>query len=179
MSGMSQNTFGHSEKRPPKDAPRQLSGNLGDRRGKVPSTAWKPGQSGNPGGKPKSEFDLPRACREHAAEAVQRILTAMRNPDDKIAVPAAVAILDRGFGKPNIRVETAGSEPEPFTVLHLVAAREISAHLRQILEAKNGNGAALPPTIGTDADFLITDSEAKTETAAAEKPIDFLPRALE
>jgi hypothetical protein len=98
----------------------------------------------------------------------------MRNPDDKIAVPAAFGLLDRGYGRPAVRVETAGSEPEPFTVLHLVAAREISAHLRQILEAKNGNGAALPPTIGTDAD-LITDSEAKTEAAAAEKPIDFLP----
>jgi hypothetical protein len=139
---------------------------------------FKPGQSGNPQGRPPAVDDVAAICRRYGPEAVERVVAAMRNPDDRIAVPAAFGLLDRGYGRPNVRVETSGSEPEPFTVLHLVAAREISAHLRQILEAKNGNGTALPPTIGTDAD-LITDSEAKTETAAAEKPIDFLPPALE
>jgi hypothetical protein len=141
------------------------------------AAGWKPGQSGNPAGRPKAVDDVSAICRRYGPEAVERVVAAMRNPDDRIALPAAVVLLDRGYGKPNVRVETAG-DAEPFTVLHLVAAKEISAHLKQILEARNGNGTALPPTIGTDADLII-DGEAKTGTAAAEKPIDFLPPALE
>jgi hypothetical protein len=45
---MPASTLGRSAHRPPKDAPKQLSGNLGDRRHKPPVNAFPKGVSGNP-----------------------------------------------------------------------------------------------------------------------------------
>jgi hypothetical protein len=46
-----------------------------------------------------------RAAQEFAEEALQRLAQAMRNLDDRIAVPAANAILDRAHGKPTSEIE--------------------------------------------------------------------------
>lgn len=52
---------------------------------------------------------LKRAMRakaqEYADEALERLAKAMRNPDDRIAVPAANAIMDRAHGKPTGEIE--------------------------------------------------------------------------
>jgi hypothetical protein len=140
--------LGRNRRLPPPDAPKQKqSGNLGDRRGKPPSHGgWKPGQSGNPAGRPKTVDDVSAIARSYGREALERVVTAMRNPDDKIAVPAAIALWDRGYGKPNIRVETGG--PQSITVLHLVAAREVSEEIQRALEA--ANGTTPPPTIDAE-----------------------------
>jgi hypothetical protein len=87
----------------------------------------------------------------------------MRDPDHKVAVPAAIALWDRGFGKPNIRVETGG--PQSITVLHLVAAREITD---EIMRALNNGGDTTQPTI---------DGEAANGEDAA--PVDLTQPALE
>ena len=60
------------------------------------------GQSGNPGGRPKGIEALARA---HTAEALQTLVDALRSP--KNCVPAAIALLDRGWGKPTVTVEGA------------------------------------------------------------------------
>lgn len=70
---------------------------------------WKPGQSGNPAGRiagaaPKW-FKQPSLVRElarqHTAEAIATLVDAMRtSKDPKVRCAAAVALLDRGWGKP-------------------------------------------------------------------------------
>jgi hypothetical protein len=84
----------------------------------------------------------------------------LQNPRER--VQAAAILLDRGWGKAPLTVQD--EETERFSVLHLVAAREISAHLKQILEAKNGT--APPPLLEAD--------EVGTEV-----PADLLRPALE
>jgi hypothetical protein len=64
-----------------------------------PENGFKPGQSGNPGGRPKS--DVVSLARQHTPEAVNRLVALMRQDDDLgIAVQATTVLLDRGWGKP-------------------------------------------------------------------------------
>lgn len=94
---------------------------------------WKPGQSGNPAGSQRDR-SLMELCRAHTEDAVKTLIVAMRNPRER--VPAAIAILDRGWGKPEQRIHTQSEH----TVLHLIAAQAT-----QIIEA------VTPETIEYDA----------------------------
>jgi len=73
------------------------------------SSRFKPGQSGNPGGRsprvgPNGET-VAQLARAHTAEAVERLVRVMRGADDDLALKAVQAILDRGWGKPKESVD--------------------------------------------------------------------------
>jgi hypothetical protein len=63
---------------------------------------FQKGVSGNPGGRPKLKVDMRERVRVHAGAAIDTLLTVMH--DDKAPsaarVSAAIAILDRGYGRP-------------------------------------------------------------------------------
>lgn len=63
---------------------------------------WQPGQSGNPSGVAKGyRKDLPKLAREWTEEAIATLAEIMRSSDDdRNRVVAAVALLDRGWGRP-------------------------------------------------------------------------------
>jgi hypothetical protein len=66
------------------------------------STSFRPGQSGNPNGRPKVVADVQNAAGEHSTEAIKTLVQIMCDPkapaDARIS--AASALLDRGYGKP-------------------------------------------------------------------------------
>jgi hypothetical protein len=66
------------------------------------STSFKPGQSGNPNGRPKVLADVQNAAREHSSEAIETLAQIMRNPRAPATarIAAASALLDRGYGRP-------------------------------------------------------------------------------
>lgn len=100
---------------------------------------FKPGQTGNPGGRPKGDIELRRAARERTAEALATLINIMR--DDKAAtaarVSAAQAILDRGWGKavqPAAFVDAEGNDralPGEIEMTELDRARRIAHVLAQ------------------------------------------------
>lgn len=64
---------------------------------------FKKGVSGNPSGKPKklkSAVDTVTIAREVGPEMMQRLIKCARSDDDRVAFPAAIAVLDRAYGKP-------------------------------------------------------------------------------
>jgi hypothetical protein len=67
-----------------------------------PSTAWQPGQSGNPSGRAKVPKDVVEQARKLAPHAMRKIAKIMKNPKSSPAVQlaAAVHIVDRACGKP-------------------------------------------------------------------------------
>jgi hypothetical protein len=67
--------------------------------------AWKPGQSGNPGGRPKELREIAQLSREHSKEAIERLVFWMRSDNPKASTAACNAILDRGYGKPSQPLE--------------------------------------------------------------------------
>jgi hypothetical protein len=59
---------------------------------------FKPGQSGNPDGRPKDVGHVRTLAREYTEQAITALVDALADP--KTAVAAASALLDRGWGRP-------------------------------------------------------------------------------
>ncbi len=73
------------------------------------------GKSGNPGGRKKrtpEEFDLIRACRARAPEALQVMITLMQHGEnDRIRLSAATAIIERAYG--SVVAQPPGEDEAP------------------------------------------------------------------
>lgn len=66
-----------------------------------PKSAWKPGQSGNPGGRPRISREVRELAQAHTVEAIETLVDVCRNgKSGSERVKAANAILDRAAGKP-------------------------------------------------------------------------------
>jgi hypothetical protein len=62
---------------------------------------FKPGQSGNPdGSRGAAHVDVVRLARSHSVDAVLRLVELMASDDERVALMASQALLDRAFGKP-------------------------------------------------------------------------------
>jgi len=64
------------------------------------SRMWKPGQSGNPAGHSGEYGAAMKLARTAAPKAVSRLIELIDSADERVAVVASNAILDRAFGKP-------------------------------------------------------------------------------
>ena len=63
---------------------------------------FKPGESGNPGGRPKEYAEVRELARKHTVEAIDKIVEIMnaKKSSGNTVLAAACALLDRGYGKP-------------------------------------------------------------------------------
>ncbi len=66
------------------------------------STSWRPGFCPNPGGRPKQLVTVRDLAREKTEKAIETLETVMngKNTPPNARVAAAVALLDRGWGRP-------------------------------------------------------------------------------
>jgi predicted DNA-binding transcriptional regulator YafY len=77
--------------------------------------SWRPGQSGNPGGRTIEFADCQRLCREASPDAARRLIELMNSEDERVALMAADKVLERAWGRPK--------EPDQATSLeHRLAA---------------------------------------------------------
>jgi hypothetical protein len=70
-----------------------------------PRTAFKPGQSGNPGGRPKVAGHVRDLARERQVRAIEVLTKLMESKDERVQLAAANAMLDRGSGRPSSEAE--------------------------------------------------------------------------
>lgn len=94
---------------------------------------WKPGQSGNPGGRPAVIREVRDLARAHTVTAFNTLLSVCENckapPAARVA--AAAHILDRGFGKPQQSIVSTIRDARRYTDDELYAF---------LIESEGGGG---------------------------------------
>jgi hypothetical protein len=63
-------------------------------------TSFATGVSGNPGGRPRAALDVQELARAATPAAIAALVAALANPRERVS--AAVALLDRAWGKPTL-----------------------------------------------------------------------------
>jgi hypothetical protein len=101
-----------------------------------PGRPFAPGQSGNPGGRPKltpRALEVRAACREASVRAVERLTELLESDDPAVVLRAAAIIFDRAWGAP-------GSEAD---VRETDMARVHAAQEREHPDTRTGLDAEL------------------------------------
>jgi len=86
---------------------------------KAPRSAWKKGQSGNPGGRPKEVAEVKALARQHTKEALETLAKLMKSgTPDRTRIAAAEALLNRAWGSPTHAIDHGfvGDQDFKFTI---------------------------------------------------------------
>lgn len=118
------------------DAKENQSGNSPKQTRRAPHSAWKPGQSGNPAGRPKGFAGLASAIAKHTRdgeELVEFALSVLRGevnngeePSTRDRLEALKWLAVRGFGQPVQPVELTGKDGGP------IATKQVRANLSNL-----------------------------------------------
>lgn len=89
---------------------------------------WLPGISANPGGRNADSYILQEAARQHGPKAIETLAALMvdKKQSGTVRMGAACALLDRGFGRPQVSIE-AKIETVDLSAMHLNALRELAS----------------------------------------------------
>ena len=90
----------------------------------VPRSAFKPGQSGNPSGRPKIPDDVKEAIRAACPKAVSVLVALLDSKKEAYRLEAAKTLLDRGYGKPMQMQDIA---------LDVSGTMDMTAQIRRVL----------------------------------------------
>lgn len=93
---------------------------------------WKPGESGNPGGRSKRFFEVQSLAREGSPKSMLRLLQLVESDDERVAIIASNSVLDRAFGKPKeqktdenqqVKPDLSALDPADLAQLRLLMAK--------------------------------------------------------
>jgi hypothetical protein len=120
---------------------------------------YKPGESGNRGGRTDQYLEAQRICREATPAAARKMVALMDSADERVALMAADKVFERAWGKapeynPDQEAEPlnylkarAALESEPLTQRELDAIAELASARLAAIEARAG-----PQESGADSD---------------------------
>ena len=91
--------------------------------------AWKPGESGNPTGRPKGFGQIVRGLTSEGEDLVKLALDLAKNAPPRVRMEAITWLADRGFGKvpdqSDIQVGVHVSELRAWDLQELREARQV------------------------------------------------------
>ncbi len=74
---------------------------------------FEKGKSGNPGGRPKEVAEVRELAKKHGPAEIRRLAKLMASENERTAVAACEAVLNRGYGRPAQSLTLAGEEDGP------------------------------------------------------------------
>lgn len=87
------------------------AGSQGAAKRRGPGRPFQKGQSGNPAGRKAEIGPIKELARQHAPEALDTLVKALKASSERVRVAAAEVILDRAYGKASQHIELdAGDE---------------------------------------------------------------------
>lgn len=132
-----------SAKRPSRRAKRESgispkTGRPKKRVGHATAGSWKPGQSGNPAGRPPLPDEYKDSIKALAKKGLQALDAILDNPRHFRHEQACEYVVNRAHGTPTVRAEISGPDGGPVQVANLTTAERL-ARLQQ-LEAEAAAG---------------------------------------
>lgn len=84
----------------------------------IPGKPFQPGQSGNPGGRPKGTKGFRERCRAFAdEEGLNTLIEIAQSPKDKDRLKAVELLLAYGYGKPKQGFELSGEDGNELKII--------------------------------------------------------------
>lgn len=149
-----------------------------DRKRKAPRSAFKPGQSGNPAGRPPVNPDIKEALKAACPRAVQVLTDLMENAiSEEVRHKSAVTIVERVLGKVAQPLELTGKDGSAVNIEGRTRVEfDVSPErLASIVGLLGGAGAL---TAGAEAEATGADTHPEVEQvhpANADAEADSVP----
>jgi hypothetical protein len=121
---------------------------------------FEKGKSGNPGGRPKEAPEVKALARKHGPEAINKLVKHMRGRDPRVAVMAAQAVLDRGFGKPHQSMDISSGDDDRRPAIELTDA-ELEERIRKGLATQAAQRARMKDEMTPEEWRLFEQREAE------------------
>ena len=91
-------------------------------------------QSGNPGGRPKIMADVREAARAHTKAAIDALVANLTDENGNVRNAAAIALLDRGYGKPPQAI-VGDSSLDPIRIMAMgMTVEQLERSIRELFE---------------------------------------------
>ncbi len=135
---------------------------------------WKPGESGNPTGRPKDLKIIKDFAKKNSLNAVRVLIEIMNDVSQKAVsrIAAANGVLDRGYGKPSQEVIVKGTGKDgQIEMSHMAVALstdELQEYKKMLLKA---NTALIEGAVSAglgDSDDMIIDIEPEPSNSEDE-----------
>jgi hypothetical protein len=91
---------------------------------------FQKGKSGNPGGRPRVSDEVRELARSKAPHAFKRLVQLMDSKNERVAMAASNAVLDRAYGKPAPEQRMVSFQAVP-----IQSAKDITSALYNLLTA--------------------------------------------
>ena len=105
---------------------------------------FKPGVSGNPGGRPAGLREVTELARSYSVGAIEALADIAQNGKSEMArIAAACALLDRGYGRPTVTLQ--GETVVPFHRIEHVIVRPGENGGPPVVPGENGVPVVIEP----------------------------------
>ena len=128
---------------------------------RTPNGRYLPGATGNPGGRPKIDPDVRAALEAGSLAAAERLVELVSSEDERVALAASMALLDRVLGKAPASLEvTAAPGPSDWEPIRQAVASLTLEHLEAIHGSEGVNAIADVPSKALEAIMVLKDAGA-------------------